>query len=367
MLATFFAASVALRTPQVLRLRDATTLQQISLVGTVHYNSASIARAREEASADPLGAVVVEACMSRWKKSLELAPPGSVAARLIGSEMQAAAGAAAQKDVPVMLGDSDVGPFLLRVKALARDTVRQLADPLGGGWRAIYADLDRTLRSTFDTADIAASELLLEGELPLAVTDFARPDIALGFALSLARYPTAFALKAPIPFAGLCASIFALGTAADTADAAAAAAVGAGDLLSPVLVATALLAAAEAALVVLLGRLLLVAFLEERNAELARSIRRAAAESDAPCAAAPPRTACEQRCTWWQLWRTFRAPSAKRPALPVPWQRRRDLGRAARQRGGAASDVDRHATRRRPRLRRRVVGRYVVSVLMCSV
>ena len=38
-------------------------------------------------------------------------------------------------------------------------------------------------------------------------------------------------------------------------------------------------------LILLISRLLLVAFLEERNAELARSIRRAATESDAPVVA----------------------------------------------------------------------------------
>lgn len=277
---------LGLRTPQVVRLRDAATNQQISLVGTVHYNSASIARATEEVAAvDGLGAVVVEACQSRWDSSLKLAPPGSTAARLIKSEMQAAAGVAMRNGVPVMLGDADVSRFLPRAKDFARSTVRQLSDPFGDGWRSIYADLKRTLRSTFDTADIACSELLLKGEAPLSAADFAKPSIIIGFLGSLVRYPVAFALKAPFPFAVLSSALFALGTAADTADLAAAAALESGDFLSPALALTALLAALEAGLVVLTSRLLLVVFLEERNAELARSIRRAAAESDAPVVA----------------------------------------------------------------------------------
>lgn len=252
----------------------------------MHYNSASIARATEEVgSVDGLGAVVVEACKSRWESSLKLAPPGSTAARLIKSEMQAAAGVAIQKEVPVMLGDADVSRFLPRAKAFARNTVSQLADPLGDGWRTIYADLERTLSSTFDTADIAASELLLKGEAPLSAADFAKPDILVGFLGSLVRYPVAFALKAPLPFAVLSTALFTLSTAADTADAAAAAALGSGDFFSPVLALSALLFALEAGLVVLTSRLLLVVFLEERNAELARSIRRAAAESGAPVVA----------------------------------------------------------------------------------
>ena len=69
------------RTPQVLRLRDATTGQEISLVGTVHYNPASVARAKDEVSSaldrSTVGAVVVESCTSRWGRSLELAPQQS--------------------------------------------------------------------------------------------------------------------------------------------------------------------------------------------------------------------------------------------------------------------------------------------------
>ena len=137
------------RTPQVLRLRDATTGQEISLVGTVHYNPASVARAKDEVSSaidrNTLGAVVVESCTNRWGRSLELAPPGSLPARLICSEMQGAAGVAMQNQVPVMLGDADAGPFLERVRALASQSAGDLLNPVGGGWAAIYSDFARTL------------------------------------------------------------------------------------------------------------------------------------------------------------------------------------------------------------------------------
>ena len=66
----------------------------------------------------------VEACTSRWKRSVELAPPGSRVARFIGNEMQGAAGVALEAGVPVMLGDADAGPFLKRVTALAKQTAR---------------------------------------------------------------------------------------------------------------------------------------------------------------------------------------------------------------------------------------------------
>ena len=143
------------RTPQVLRLRDATTGQEISLVGTVHYNPASVARAKDEVSSaidrSPLGAVVVESCTNRWGRSLELAPPGSLPARLICSEMQGAAGIAMQNQVPVMLGDADAGPFLERVRALASQSAGDLLNPVGGGWASIYSDFARTLPGATST------------------------------------------------------------------------------------------------------------------------------------------------------------------------------------------------------------------------
>ena len=77
------AAALALRSPQVLRMRDSVTNQEISLVGTVHYNPASVARSKEEvrlviSQKEKLGAVVVESCTNRWERSAELAPPGSL-------------------------------------------------------------------------------------------------------------------------------------------------------------------------------------------------------------------------------------------------------------------------------------------------
>ena len=59
----------------------------------------------------------------------------------------------------------------------------------------------------------------------------------------------------------------------------------AGDVVSLPVLATLSFSAVTLALSALTSRLLLVAFLEERNAELARSIRRAARESGAPVVA----------------------------------------------------------------------------------
>jgi hypothetical protein len=283
-------ASVSLRSPQVLRLRDATTKQEIALVGTVHYNPASVARAKEEVNLaldrynKKAGALVVEACTSRWTRSLELAPPGSIPAKFIQSEMQGAAGVALQNDVPVLLGDADAGPFLERVQQLARQSARELLDPLRG-WGNIYCDFARTLPGTLNPADVARSELLLEGERPLSLLDFARPEVFVGFLASLIRYPAAFALKAPVPFALFASGVIALDTTANELDNLASSAVASGEIISAPIVGSLAFSAFTLGLSVLTARLLLVAFLEERNAELARSIRRAAEEKNAPVVA----------------------------------------------------------------------------------
>ena len=285
MLSLLLVSLSATRTPQVLRLRDATTKQPISLVGTVHYNPGSVATSKEEVRTAikqnaKVGALVVESCQSRWTRSLELAPPGSAVAGFICSEMQGAAGVAHESGVPVMLGDADAGPFVERVRSLAKQSARELLDPFSGGWGAVYSDFARTLPATFDTSDIAESELLGEGEAPLSPLDYVRPEILVGFLASLVRYPAAFALKAPLPFAAFATFVYALDSTAGELDALAETSIAAGDVVSLPVLGTLVFSAATTALSVLTARLLLVAFLEERNAELARSIRRAASESD---------------------------------------------------------------------------------------
>lgn len=246
-------ASLSVRSPQVLRLRDATTGQQVSLVGTVHYNPASVARAKEEVALASkrdrsLGAVVVESCTSRWTTSLEKAPPGSLIANLVCSEMQGAAGVALQKGVPIMLGDADAGAFLPRVRQLAQQSVRDLVSPFAGGWAAIVEDFGRTLPGTLNPADVAGSELLLEGERPIGIQDFLKPEMLVGFLFSLIRYPAAFALKAPLPFAALAAFLYALESTAIELDAATASSVAAGEVVSLPIVAALLFSAATTGL-----------------------------------------------------------------------------------------------------------------------
>lgn len=272
------------RTPQVIRFRDAVTKQQISLVGTMHFNPASIARAREEVlkqAKDKLGAVVVESCISRWNRSLEIAPPGSSAQQLTLSEMQVAAGVAFEQGVPVMLGDADVGPLTDRLRKGAVRFFKDALMPFDGGWQSILEDYVRTISKIVNTTDVAASALLLEREAPLSFLDILQPTLLLGLPKAILSYVFSFAIKAPIAFAIFFSSLLTLEMVAQIFDSTIESGLsGSGGTEAIVFPIAALSLLLNIVSLFLLPRLLLVEMLEQRNAQLARSIRRAAKEQN---------------------------------------------------------------------------------------
>ena len=128
------ALAFALRRPQTVVCRDARTQREVTLVGCMHYNPASIALAADCVREAPaLGAVVVESCESRWRKTQQTSPVGSFARRyLLPSEMLAAADVAAERGLPVSLGDVDVKEFTPRLRELFAESIRDLLSPPDG-------------------------------------------------------------------------------------------------------------------------------------------------------------------------------------------------------------------------------------------
>ena len=283
------SAASALRQPQTVTLRDAHSKRDVTLVGAMHYNpvqdpcpltfesltpstQVSIALAeRCVEEQEGLGAVVVESCESRWRRTQEVSPPGSIGRVLLPSEMLAAAEAAEERGVPISLGDTDVGELGPRLKELLVASLMDLLSP-GEGWKRIGDDLRRGARLAFDTSD-------LDGDA-LEFSDFLKPDLLLGFVTSLLAYPAAALVKAPIPVGGLLVgSAFGanyLESAAREADALAAAG---GDSSASYLLLSGVLIVLDILFPIVFGRLLLVAMLEERNVRLARSITEAADRS----------------------------------------------------------------------------------------
>lgn len=264
------ALAFALRRPQTVVCRDARTQREVTLVGCMHYNPASIALAADCVREAPaLGAVVVESCESRWRKTQQTSPVGSFSRRyLLPSEMLAAADVAAERGLPVSLGDVDVKEFTPRLRELFAESLRDLLSP-PDGWRRIFDDLKRGAGLAFDVSDLGGEALGFE--------DFLRPGLLLGLAGSFLRYPAAAAVKAPAPFFALATLLTVGGSTLEAAATNADALAAAGESSPELYALSAVLFAMDVVLPIVFSRLLLVAFLEERNVRLARSITEAAA------------------------------------------------------------------------------------------
>ena len=108
--------------------------------------------------------------------------------------MLAAADVAAERGLPVSLGDVDVKEFTPRLRGLFAESLRDLLSP-PDGWRRIFDDLKRGAGLAFDVSDLGGESLGFE--------DFLRPGLLFGLAGSFLRYPAAAAVKAPAPFFAL--------------------------------------------------------------------------------------------------------------------------------------------------------------------
>mmetsp|Transcript_5279 Transcript_5279/g.10096 ORF Transcript_5279/g.10096 Transcript_5279/m.10096 type:complete len:283 (-) Transcript_5279:19-867(-) len=215
---------------------------------------------------EQLGAVVVELCPARWARHLEIAiSQGTLAKR---SENVLAACIAMQHGVPVLLGDTEDDDFYELSKQRAIQYFLDMFNPFGG-WQALSDDFSRCMQD-LDTSDVAQSELLLEGEAPICARDFAEPEWVLGCLQAVMRTVSGIPRIAWVPFLIAFAIVATNQVPTDV----------------PHDLTAARLATLAAVLInVPLLRLLLVPFLEERNEELAKSIRRAAAQHDAPVVA----------------------------------------------------------------------------------
>ena len=259
----------------MLRVYDEKTRSRVVLVGTMHYNPTSIALARdvvtEEAEAGDLRAVAVESCPTRWNATLDSQPPGSLMRWICDNEMQSAAEAGEATGATLVLADQTIEETGRRIAQLFALTFAQLLTPWAGGWSRIYDDIREAVEQTLDGGDE-------ESVGPDALLD---PRLVVGAPLSLLRYPLSLAVKAPLvglvvlgvlfgPFFLAANDYYASVTGVDY------------------LVGTPFAAQGDATLgevlgalgfsfleFVVLGRVLLVGLLEERNFVLARQIRKA--------------------------------------------------------------------------------------------
>lgn len=245
--------------PQVLRFTDPKTRGEVVLVGTMHYNPASIALAadtvRAAAEAQELRAVLVESCPTRWNATLSMQPQGSLLRTICDNEMQAAAEVAEEYGRPVELGDQTLETTFLRLGQLLALTLVQLLTP--SGWQRIAEDFALGKEQLSCPGESVGSAAILP-LLPFAP-------------VSLVRYPLAAVVKSPSLLPILVLIGWYLGTQGDEALADAQ-----GSILE--LLGSVAVAAVET---IVFGRMFLIGLLEERNFVIARNIRKAHFEQKA--------------------------------------------------------------------------------------
>jgi hypothetical protein len=187
---------------QVIRVRH--QKRDVFLVGTMHYNPVSIAKARETVTdlnnQGKLGALVLETCPTRWQKTLSFQPPGSFMHALLMNEFQSASEAA--PDVVPILGDMRIEDLGGKLKTSLKETTLDILIPTR--WQSYRADVE----SAIDGEIKAAND---EGVTELG--DIFDIRLLANVPVSLFRYPLAWMLKSPalmVPFATFWLTIAAL-------------------------------------------------------------------------------------------------------------------------------------------------------------
>ena len=243
--------------------------RDVFLIGTMHYNPASIRLCEETVStlrrASRLGAVVLETCPKRWEKTLSYQPAGSVMRAVLDNEFQSAQEAAGD-DAEIVLGDQEIAALGENLGRLVKATAYDLLYPpraLAGGWTSYRDDIREALAMEIDGGEdgVDAMDLFGDGKL------------LLNAPVSLIRYPLAWLLKSPklmVPLASFWLTIAALPGAVEALPE------GAAQSNAETFV-TDLFFMLDVLQVTLLSRCFLVALLRDRNEILARSIADACA------------------------------------------------------------------------------------------
>lgn len=257
---------------QTLFFHDAATNKKIHLVGTMHYNPYSIDKVTQlihtYGSTGRLGSVVIESCEERWLATQKIQPKGSKLRWILDNEFVRASELADQYDARMILGDENISSNNERINSVFTQTLQDLCNPYDG-WEAIVSDLLRGWRENVDPPLLSnTSKTEANGRMFLDRRDLLDLDMLQSAPISLARYVLGFAARKPIPgtlLLGWLAGLIGYGIVN-----------GIGDDLSLLDEAKATAAGLLLNLIIgvpLLGRVLLVTLLGDRNEILAKNIR----------------------------------------------------------------------------------------------
>ena len=219
---------------QVLTFVEPQTNVTVVLIGSMHYNPASIQLVEDTVedlgATNMLGSVIIESCDIRWNKTQEIMDKknakttAAVVANdndndneaaqefidsnpndkdFLGNEMRAAWEVATRYHRPTVLGDQRINITMDALKDSLKGTAKDLF--LGGpsGWERsrdeIVANWKKTVPiSAGQPVPVAASSTTAETRY-LNAFAFFDPRLLISLPVSLVKYPLSFLIKDPIP------------------------------------------------------------------------------------------------------------------------------------------------------------------------
>ena len=253
------APACCFKSPAIVRITDSASRRPVVLIGTMHYNPASIAAVTATvkdvaASRGGLHAAAIELCPARWNSTIAAKWNRTYSLKRLMAEDEFQVTFETVTDCgldDIVLADQAIEVTGRRLGSALLQTVKDLlAGP--AGWRRVQTDL-LTFTRELPTFAMAAADLPLLAGMPLA----------------MARY--LYQSPAAAPFIALSTASLFLAAAADEASGA--------HLAWEDGVVTLLLA-------IVLGRAVFTSLIAERNVVLARNIRDACLQPQGPRVAA---------------------------------------------------------------------------------
>jgi len=185
---------------QILEFIEPSTNVTVLLIGSMHYNPASIALVEntleELGSTKKLGSVIIESCDIRWNKTQEILDknPNPNEKDFLGNEMRAAWEISSLKyNRPTILGDQRINVTVDALKASLKDTVQDIFIRGPNGWKHSLEEIqDGWSQTTPINNDNLLPSEKNQGLQGLNALSFLDPRILISLPVSLVKYPLSF-------------------------------------------------------------------------------------------------------------------------------------------------------------------------------
>lgn len=186
---------------QLAEFVEPTTGVTVKMVGSMHYNPASIELAQKTiedlANDDKLGSIVIESCDLRWNASASANEPEWLK-KLMFSEMKAAHDLGMEYNRPVVLGDQRINITVSQLGNGFGQTFKDLSNPIGGGWKSFITTVNEARKAATPVGD----------KDYLGPMSFFEPKFVLAAPIALYKYPLSYIAKAPFATAAFLGLLF---------------------------------------------------------------------------------------------------------------------------------------------------------------